>query len=368
MNSKLNNNNYNDIIGKQYGRWNVIGLGEKIKGKQYMICECSCDDHTIKSVYGNSLIKGKSTSCGCLKKEYMQSKYNDLTGQQFGNLIVLKKSSKRTKYNKIMWTCQCTCEYETIIDVSAESLTNGKRKTCGKCRKANNFVDLTGQKFGRLTVLKRDKSSKKIVYWLCECDCESKTRLYVLGSSLKSGKTKSCGCLHSEISSQLHGVQEKYNDFIIGINYIIGITQNGSKFYFDHSDLDKIKNSQRCWFVDEGYVVCKYKGKSIQLQNYLMNPPENMLVDHIDGNPLNNCRKNLRICTKFQNAQNHKTQKNNTSGHKGVWWHKNYSKWCVQIGCNNERIIIGYYDDFKEAVIARKDAELKYHKEFSNDR
>lgn len=99
-----------------------------------------------------------------------------------------------------------------------------------------------------------------------------------------------------------------------------------------------------------------------------MNPPEGMLVDHIDGNPLNNCRNNLRICNDCQNHQNKKTQSNNTSGHKGVWWHKNYNMWCVQIQTNKEKIIIGYFNDFKEAVKARKEAETLYHKEYSNDR
>lgn len=63
------------------------------------------------------------------------------------------------------------------------------------------FQDLTGQKFGRLTVIKRAENSKtKQTRWLCKCDC-GKTKI-ILSNSLKSGKTISCGCLHNDLLKQ----------------------------------------------------------------------------------------------------------------------------------------------------------------------
>lgn len=58
-----------------------------------------------------------------------------------------------------------------------------------------NFIDLTGQKFGRLTVIKRDFSKKRTA-WLCKCECGKEK--VVISNDLRSGKTKSCGCLQKE--------------------------------------------------------------------------------------------------------------------------------------------------------------------------
>lgn len=55
------------------------------------------------------------------------------------------------------------------------------------------FIDLTGQKFGRLTVLKRVENKGTSIYWLCKCDCGNEK--IIRGDSLKQGLTNSCGCL-----------------------------------------------------------------------------------------------------------------------------------------------------------------------------
>jgi len=63
-----------------------------------------------------------------------------------------------------------------------------------------NFIDLTGQRFGRLVVKSYSHKYDRYSYWLCVCDC-GKTAV-VRGANLKSGKTRSCGCLHDELSAQ----------------------------------------------------------------------------------------------------------------------------------------------------------------------
>ncbi len=60
------------------------------------------------------------------------------------------------------------------------------------------FIDLTGQKFGKLTVVSLHGRINRITYWLCECDCKDKTKKTINGADLKRGKTKSCGCVHIE--------------------------------------------------------------------------------------------------------------------------------------------------------------------------
>ena len=61
---------------------------------------------------------------------------------------------------------------------------------------AKPMIDLTGQRFGRLLVIRRDESRKKAAYWLCKCDCGNEK--VVQGCHLRSGATVSCGCFHDE--------------------------------------------------------------------------------------------------------------------------------------------------------------------------
>lgn len=69
------------------------------------------------------------------------------------------------------------------------------------------FEDLTGQKFGRFTVIERTPNKCKRTMWLCECDCIDKTKCIVSATNLKSGHSKSCGCIEREKSNnRKHGM------------------------------------------------------------------------------------------------------------------------------------------------------------------
>ena len=72
-----------------------------------------------------------------------------------------------------------------------------------------NTIDLTGQNFGRLTVLRVHGKNKNGYYWECSCSCDSGKIKLVLSSHLKSGKIQSCGCLHKEIVTK-HGMEKHY--------------------------------------------------------------------------------------------------------------------------------------------------------------
>jgi hypothetical protein len=87
--------------------------------------------------------------------------------------------------------------------------------------------------------------------------------------------------------------------------------------------------------------------------------------DHQNRNKLDNRRGNLRSATDSQNQHNQGTRRNNTSGYKGVCWHKRDKKWQARICVNGKYIYLGYYDDSKEAALAYNEAALKYHGEFA---
>ena len=91
-----------------------------------------------------------------------------------------------------------------------------------------------------------------------------------------------------------------------------------------------------------------------------MNAPAGLVVDHIDGNGLNNRKSNLRVCTQAQNSLNSRPRRNSSSRYKGVSFYKRDKIWQAQIFYNFRTINIGRFDDEIEAALAydRKAAEL----------
>lgn len=109
----------------------------------------------------------------------------DETGNKYGKLTVLEYLGKK-KY-------KCLCDCGNTVDVYTDNLRSGKTKSCG-CERfsKSNYKDLTGQRFGRLVAKKYLKNSN----WLCICDCGNE--IITKADYLKSGNTKSCGCLSEE--------------------------------------------------------------------------------------------------------------------------------------------------------------------------
>lgn len=227
----------------------------------------------------------------------------------------------------------------------------------------SSFKDLTGKKFGKLTVVKRVEnyvrpSGKEAAKWLCLCDCGNE--IEVITNSLTSKKTQSCGCLHSEIISKTH---KKYNTYDLSGEFGIGYTFKGEEFWFDLEDYNKIKDY--CWFVNSnGYITARCNNKQHILFHRVLFP-DSITVDHITHNTSDNRKCNLRIATQSQNNINRSIMKNNTSGVTGVYWHKKDKRWVARIKFNKKSIYLGSFVNFEDAVKVRKKAEEKYFGEYS---
>jgi hypothetical protein len=114
----------------------------------------------------------------------------------------------------------CTCECGTKKVVCGRNIITGKSKSCG-CQKSKAthdrcFIDVTGQKFNKLTCIKWEKRNNA-VYWYCQCDCGNFT--WVEASNLKHGEVKSCGCtkehvnrVHGMSHSRLHRIWSKMQE------------------------------------------------------------------------------------------------------------------------------------------------------------
>jgi hypothetical protein len=84
------------------------------------------------------------------------------------------------------------------------------------------------------------------------------------------------------------------------------------------------------------------------------------VADHLNGDSLDNRKSNLRISTNLGNARNSKIRSDNKSGVKGVHYDKRKEKWIARISLKGERILLGNFENKKDAILARREAELKY--------
>lgn len=226
-----------------------------------------------------------------------------------------------------------------------------------------------GQQFGELLVIDRNYERQKldkyhIAYYNCKCSCGK--QIVVSAKNLKTGNSKSCGHNKKQLCSKLGKSNAKTNNWVFKDEFAYIEFEDGKNTIIDYKNYNKVKDY--CWRINyHNRIVANSKNcenKTIQLSRILLDINEdNILVDHIDGNTLNNLESNLRKCNKRENNINIKKKINNTSGFTGV--SKNGNKWKARINCNNKKITIGIFDTFNEAVLARGKADLRYYGEFS---
>lgn len=133
-------------------------------------------------------------------------------------------------------------------------------------------------------------------------------------------------------------------------------------------DLEKIETvKQYKWYQNNsGYAISRVnKNKQIFLHRIIVGNPIGYEVDHIDGDPLNNRKSNLRICSHQENIMNQKIRIDNTSGFKGVNWDKRKGKWRARIHIHGKDKHLGYFESKEEAAKSRVKAEQEYFGEFS---
>ena len=205
-----------DLTNKRFGKLKVISKTKK-NNRVAWICQCDCGNETI--VITNSLTSGNTKSCGC-----GLNCPNEI-GKRYGKLTVIEKA--QSKNNKSQWKCQCDCG--KIIVVSGDCLHRGQVRSCG-CLK---IIDETGNKYFNLQVLSLENVKNGVAYWNCKCACGN--QIVVAGSHLRSGHTKSCGCLKSSGEFKINQILLN-NSINFKTQYTIKI--NNSYYRFDYAIFD----------------------------------------------------------------------------------------------------------------------------------
>ena len=223
---------------------------------------------------------------------------------------------------------------------------------------------MTGQRFGQLTVLRRDEndyitpSGERKVQWICQCDCGAIKS--IVAGSLLNGRTQSCG-KHKEAWNKGKIITEAPH-YILHDDYVSGILSSGVEFIFDLDDYNLV--TQYNWFISpNGYIKTGATIGTLRfLHRLILNASKDEYVDHINHNPLDNRKCNLRICTCSQNGANNKQSQ---SIYRGIHYDNRSNKWFAVVVVCGKNIYSNYYSSLDDAIAARRKLEDKYFGEFS---
>ena len=145
----------------------------------------------------------------------------------------------------------------------------------------------------------------------------------------------------------------------------------------DDEDAELVLSSRRKWFTACGrrksdpqvYYALRhrdYPGQHILMHRLILDAPEDMEVDHIDGNGLNNRRSNLRLATKSQNAINRRVNRpNKSSRFRGVCWNRKSERWQASIRTKGKSVYLGLFEREEDAAAAYDEFAAKEFGEFA---
>lgn len=238
-----------DLVGKVFGKLSVQCRVQNDKqGNSYWLTSCECGNDVV--VKGVSLRNNHTTSCGCAQRELVSTKLTKQfdIGEQVGYFTIIEKADGYLGKGAY-WHVQCRCGNKKVVQ--AEALRNGAIVSCGCYHKEitrdKNLIDLSGKRFGYLTVLKlADSQLHSDIYWTVRCDCG--TVKDVAGGSMKSGNTISCGCKKRSVGEMMIDQLLTTNEIVFKPEYIF-------------NDLVSI----RCGHPRFDFAILDIKGSPIRL-------------------------------------------------------------------------------------------------------
>ena len=269
-----------------------------------------------------------------------------LAGLRFGSLTAIRHTGKK-KNRYLVWECVCDCGGR--VEESTKRLQRGTTVDCGcgcggkakTARKGSIAEDLTGQKFGMLTVLERAENVNGKTAWLCRCDCGN-TRVAVT-SALKSGHTWSCGCKtrRPEHTTRRDLTGKRFGR-LTALEPLDRRDSKGSVFWRCRCDCGNIAEVSEDCLMHGNTISCGCRKQEIK-------ETVKDTLHFVDG-----------TCIEWLKSR--KSRSDNTSGFRGVTRYK--GRYRVGIGLQKQRYHLGYYDTLEEACMVRLQAEKLLHEDF----
>lgn len=234
---------------------------------------------------------------------------------------------------------------------------------------------LPGTVHGFLTVVAeagQDASGKRLV--LCRCEC-GKERIFA-SSGFSRIKHKSCGCRVGATLSAAKRSRVIVRELRLANDgrYHVPLTR-GLVATIDAASVDVVRgmNWYAAWTGWSNYALRRdhETRKAMTLHRAVMEAhlgeelPDGHVVDHIDGDGLNNTLGNLRVATGSQNVCNSRLRSDTRSGFKGVSWDGQTGKWMANIHVNGKRHFLGRYTTPEAAAAAYAAAAPRVHGEFA---
>jgi len=257
----------------------------------------------------------------------------------------------------------------------------GSRPGAGRPRGANykpgNIASERGRGRPQITVIQQDLAGRIFGQWAVQetfrvhkpygtlevnhCVCLCGNTRTVSSYALLNGKSTKCGSCAALASGNGFEVKHR-NTFLTLPDGTVEVFWGDRSFLIDAADQPLVQ--QFNWRVSaDGYVAANSSGKVLHLHRFLLNAPADALVDHIDSNPRNNRRSNLRICTPAENSKNRQLSTANRSGFKGVYWER--GMWRAHIKSDGKDYHLGYFADITDAAAAYDRAAVLLHCEFA---
>jgi hypothetical protein len=138
---------------------------------------------------------------------------------------------------------------------------------------------------------------------------------------------------------------------------------NGGYAYVDAADFEWLNKYH--WRLENGYAARYEKGKVVFMHRQILKPPKSKLVDHSDGNQINNCRTNIRPATRTQNRGNQRKCYHTASRFKGTYYNRDVRKWYAHCMYAGENHCSAYFDTDEEAARAYDALAVAWFGEFA---
>ena len=222
----------------------------------------------------------------------MRIPYKNYIGQVYNKLTIL---DIKHKGKNLYYSCKCECG--NLKDIRCDQVLDSSVKSCGCLKHTNKHEDLSGKKYGKLTVIREAGRKSKKILWECKCDC--KNIVFITGDNLKSGHTASCGCYQKERTKETLSKHGKTNTRLFTI-------------------WQGMKN--RCYNKKSNRFT-RYGGKGIKVCDEWLNDFQNfyewainngysetLTIDRVNNNG-DYCPENCRWCDYTEQSNNRSTNR-----------------------------------------------------------